>query len=108
MTSQGMYITFPPQAKIDFQVEAMIGYTARVVEGDMAPWYFFGEKSGWSNTQTIAIESEATEMLSPATTPTQEPTRTEFTAIIGATILAIIVGAGLGLLVFKIRRKGVQ
>jgi hypothetical protein len=108
MTSQGMYITFPPQAKIDFQVEAMIGYTARVVEGDMAPWYFFGEKSGWSNTQTIAIESEATEMLSPATTPTQEPTRTEFTAIIGATILAVIVGVGLGLLVFKIRRKGVQ
>jgi parallel beta-helix repeat protein len=37
--------------------------------------------------------------------PSPEPKQTEFIAIIGATILAIIVGAGLGLLVFKIRRK---
>lgn len=48
-------IDLPPNAQVDFQVEAMIGYTHRVVDGGFAPWRFTGEKSGWSSTQTITI-----------------------------------------------------
>jgi hypothetical protein len=77
MTTQGMYITLPLGAKVDFQVEAMIGYTHRVVEGGMAPWYFFGEKSGWSNTQTLIItETAPTPITSQSPTATPIPTTT--------------------------------
>ncbi|MCW4003596.1 MAG: hypothetical protein NWE95_06775 [Candidatus Bathyarchaeota archaeon] len=71
LTSRGMYITLPPRAEVDFQVEAMIGYTHRVVEGGMAPWYFFGEKSGWTNTQTLTITETA-----PTPITSQNPTTT--------------------------------
>jgi hypothetical protein len=59
LDSRGIYATLPVGAEVDFQVEAMVGYTHRVVEGGMAPWYFFGEKSGWSSTQTLTITEAA-------------------------------------------------
>ena len=63
--------TLPIGSQIDFQVEAMIGYTHRVIEGTFAPWYFFGEKSGWSNTQTLTITETA---LTSSPNPTSSPT----------------------------------
>jgi hypothetical protein len=59
LNSRGIYLTFPIGAEVDFQVEAMIGYTHRVVEGGDAPWHFFGETSGWTNTQTLTITDKA-------------------------------------------------
>ena len=52
----------PTEGQVDFQVEAMIGYRDRGVYSDgIMPYVFKGEKSGWSNTQTITIdESTAT------------------------------------------------
>ena len=49
-------IEFPEGAVVDFQVEAMIGYVNRDVSAFMAPWVLTGEKSGWSETQTITID----------------------------------------------------
>jgi hypothetical protein len=54
-------------AQVDFQVEAMIGYVHRTV-GFMS-WYFTGESSDWSNTQTITIPETSTS-TSPVPTPT--------------------------------------
>jgi hypothetical protein len=42
---------------------------------------------------------------STSSTPSQEPGQTELTTIAGATIVAIVVGAGLGLLLYLIKRK---
>jgi len=69
--------------------------------------------SGWSNTQTITIPEGQTPTPSPATTstplptstPYQEPQRTDIEVIIGAVITAIVIGAGLGLLIYLIKRK---
>lgn len=79
MSTQGMYSTFPPNSKLDFQVEAMIGYTHRVLEGDWAPWYFFGENSSWSSTQTLTIPSSS---LSPAPSPSTTATVPEISWLV--------------------------
>jgi hypothetical protein len=47
--------TIPSGGQVDFQVEAMIGYISRTV--GFASWYFAGQESGWSNTQTVTIPS---------------------------------------------------
>jgi hypothetical protein len=41
----------------DFQVQAMIGYIGRTV--GFASWYFSGETSDWSSTQTITIDESS-------------------------------------------------
>jgi hypothetical protein len=74
LTAQGVYIILPPDGKVDFQVKALIGYVHRVVEGGMAPWYFFGEESGWSNTQTLTINEGA-----PSSNPTASPSSSSTT-----------------------------
>ena len=56
MDAQGMYVTFPPDSLLDFQVQAKIGFTHRVV--DPIPgggWIFTGQTSDWSNTQTLNL-----------------------------------------------------
>ena len=69
--------------------------------------------SGWSNTQTITIPEGQTPTPSPATTPTspppsapyQEPQQTQIEPIIGIAITAIVLGAGLGFLIYLLKRK---
>jgi hypothetical protein len=64
-----------------FQVEAMIGYVHRVNNPEascmleMYPWVFTGETSGWSESQTVTLESSATPTPDEPTEP--EPTETE-------------------------------
>jgi|YelNatPaOPRAMG01_1025707.scaffolds.fasta_scaffold43577_1 hypothetical protein len=53
--------------QVDFQVKAMIGYVHRTV-GFMS-WYFTGESSDWSPTQTVTI---------PASNSNPSPTVPEF------------------------------
>ena len=66
--------------QVDFQVKAMIGYVHRTV-GFMS-WYFTGESSDWSPTQTIRIGEASTSdtpnptTSSQTTTPTTIPTPT--------------------------------
>jgi hypothetical protein len=119
--SAGFYATFPPNAQVDFQVEAMIGYIHHVVAIPFSADVFEGETSGWSATQTITISESQTLTPSPASTPTPtspifkptpsptpEPLLTpeQLRIIVGVTIAAALIGAGLGLLFyFKKRRR---
>jgi hypothetical protein len=45
----------PYGQKIDFQVQAMIGYASRNASTFWAPWCFYGNTSDWSPTQTLLI-----------------------------------------------------
>jgi hypothetical protein len=45
-----------PNGEIDFQVKALVGYRYEAVTvPGFHGWFFEGEESGWSNTQTITI-----------------------------------------------------
>jgi hypothetical protein len=73
-------IDVPADAKVDFQVEAMIGYVSRVYNSnatsqlDMYPWQLTGETSGWSETRTITIPTTSPSPTnSPSPTPTSSP-----------------------------------
>ena len=62
-------------SQVDFQVEAMIGYFSRTTGIDS--WYFTGEESGWSNTQTLTIDASApTATPNTSTLPSENPTST--------------------------------
>jgi hypothetical protein len=53
-------------SKVDFQVQALIG-DVNILEDDF--YSFIGQKSGWSNTQTITLQAS-----SPSSTPTPAQT----------------------------------
>lgn len=54
----------------DIQVQAMIGYVSRNGSVQFAPWYFFGETSSWSSTQTVNIPANfPLNSTSPSPTP---------------------------------------
>jgi len=64
--------------KMDFQVEALVGYTNRsLAQGGImyARWTydFYGQESGWSNTQTITIGNGAVATIQPTAQLTQNP-----------------------------------
>jgi hypothetical protein len=77
----------PPVAgKIDFQVEAAAGYWTQgdvIVPGAPRGDVFFGEKSGWSSTQTLTIPG-ASASASPS------PTVPEFPLVAVLSFLAVI------------------
>ena len=93
-----MKLLDPAVTQIDFQVEALIGYytTDNV---------FIGQSSGWSNTQTLIIPEGQPPTPTPTITPYQEPRQTEQEMIIGIAVTALVIGAGLGLLLYLLKRK---
>jgi hypothetical protein len=113
------------QGQMDIQVEALQGYTNRTtIDGhiffSVVGYTFYGEESGWSSTQTIAIGGSQTPTPSPETTPTPTPPNfgptspPEHEPLLTPELLKIIVGvslavavtiAGLGLLIYFIKRK---
>jgi hypothetical protein len=119
-------ITSPAQqGQMDIQVEALKGYTNRTtIQGhifmSVVGYTFYGEESGWSNTQTLTIGESQTPTPSPETTPTptapnmgptsppsQEPLLTpeQLGIIVGVAIAVAVIGAGAGLLIYLIKRK---
>jgi hypothetical protein len=101
---------YPEGAVLDFRVKARIGYYYPYGPGVQILGYdFYGQESDWSPTQTITIGESQTPTPSPATTPS--PTNytanqlTEQEIIAGAAITAAVIGAGLGLLIYLIKRK---
>ena len=89
----------PTEGEVDFQVEAMIGYRDRgVYANGTMPYVIKGEKSGWSNTQTLTIGESQTPTPSPLPNPYEIP-------IIIVAVIVIVVLVGLGLLVYLIKRK---
>ncbi len=74
----GRVPNIPEDGKIDFQVEAFIGYsdticTSIAQRADDYHTYFVGQTSGWSNTQTISLNDGSTS-TSSSTEPTLPPT----------------------------------
>ena len=104
----------PDGVEVDFQAQALIGYFNR---NDYGYYIFTGESSDWSNTQTLTIGEGQTSTPSPSTTPPpssspaptstpyQEPQQTEQDITIGVAITTIVIGAGLSLLIYLIKRK---
>ena len=83
--------------KVDFQVQALIGYLHRVPNGSgnpffNMPWVFDGQTSAWSNTQTITIPETT------ASSPT--PTIPEYPAL-SPFLMLTIMAAAVFLIYFK-------
>ena len=90
MPSSNTITGLPPNASIDFRVEALSGYWTRTTEfGSM---HFESQESGWAPTQTVTI---------PTTSVSPSPTVPEFPV---STILALFVVIPLAAKVF-LRRK---
>lgn len=63
--------TFPPDAQIDFQVKARIGYVSRYAVPGTSGWAFNGETSDWSNVQTLNLsDGKVSGSISPNPSPT--------------------------------------
>jgi hypothetical protein len=110
-------VSFPAKSyaggTVDFRVKAWLGF---YYPGDaMVPaWYLWPRSSDWSNTQTITIPESQTSPPSTLPTPTpnqtpspsQEPSQTlQFEAVVGLAIAVVVIGGGLGLLLYLIKRK---
>jgi hypothetical protein len=104
----------PTEGQMDFRVQAQIGYYTEFY-GVMGwiNYNFTGEVSGWSETQTLTIPEiqtpspspEATSTPEPTSTPYSEPQSTEQTVILGLAVTVAVLGVGLGLLFYLIKRK---
>jgi hypothetical protein len=79
----------PSNGKVDFQMEAMIGSIHRDASQFLAPWGFYGETSGWSNTQTITIPETST-LTTPTLNPTSTPKVPEVSLLV---VIPLIFGA---------------
>jgi hypothetical protein len=99
-------------SQLDFQVEAMIGYFSRTV--GFASWYFAGEESGWSNTQTITIDAAPSGLPSQNPSLTSNQSGTPIVVLFGlgwwqvATIALSLVVVLLVFVVFYLRKRAVN
>jgi hypothetical protein len=97
----------PDSGKVDFRVEALIGYYNETITlypipgGEFHNFQFIGESSGWSNTQTLTIDNSQI----PTPTPSQESQQPDLTIIVGVAVVAVVLAAGLGLLIYLAKRK---
>ncbi len=118
----------PSGGQVDFQVEALIGSIHRDFSQLMAPLFFDGQESGWSNTQTITIKDNSTTVNpgasatpNPSVLPSQNPTATLSQPGAGSSVLfgwnsaevviAVLLGVVAVLLVFVVvylRRRSVR
>jgi hypothetical protein len=102
---------YPSGGTVEFQVEAVIAIGHPFLNTNFGYWEY--STSGWSETQTITIPTPTpsptaspTPTSTPTSTPSHEPQQAEMTTIIlGAVVVTIGLGAGLGLLIYLIKRK---
>jgi hypothetical protein len=90
----------PNDGQVDFQVQACIGYRDRgpFAAGGIMLYVIKGEKSGWSNTQTLTIGESQTPTPSPLPNPYVTP-------IVGVAFIVIVFALGLGFLICLMKRK---
>ena len=104
----------PNGGKVDYQVEARVGYHTYNYSGCFET--FTGETSGWSPTLTLTIGESTTPTPQPTIWPTPYQTATPVpsgaiqpgigqTEIVFVAIISFVFGAGIGLLVYLIKRK---
>jgi hypothetical protein len=113
---------YEPYSQLDFQVEAVTMYDGQVkvashlfdFTGHYEAGYVLGETSDWSDTQTITIPASQTPTssteptptpVSPTPTPYNEPPLTDQPVILGVAVTVAVIGVGLGLLLYLIKRK---
>jgi hypothetical protein len=92
--------------KIDFQVQAYIGnwFPVRVVNATASIDYNLlniDATGDWSSTQTVTIKESQT----PTSSPYNGSQATEQEAILGLAVTVAVLGVGLGLLLYLIKRK---
>jgi hypothetical protein len=95
---------------VDFQVQALIGHI--VYEGD-GFYSYVGQRSDWSNTQTIEVGESQTSSPEPTTPTSPTPLPTDYTGVglteteivIGVAVTIVVLAIGMGLLVYLIKRK---
>lgn len=98
----------PSEGQVDVQIEALVGYEHGVITAGGVPGtprIITGESSGWSETQTLTIDEVPIPSPVPSSSPYNIPQLTDQEIIIGVAILVAVIGAGLGLLIYLIRRK---
>jgi hypothetical protein len=90
----GPFASLPTNSssQVDCQVEAMIGYFSRSGGVFLAPWYFAGEESGWSGTQTVTISapdaSSSPSSIAPSSSGSSpSPMDTPFQTNVGSSVL---------------------
>jgi len=109
--SLGNYPSIPDGAQLDFRLEALIGHYNydRTPSGtEYVTGFSAYTTSGWSDAQTVIIGESQTPTPSPAITPTpsEENQQTDqIESIFGAAVAAAVIGAGLVLLIYLIKRK---
>jgi len=110
---------YPDEGQLDFRAQAYLGYHYSYVDYShiqpIPQSSFACSASDWSETQTITIGESQSPTPSPTTTPTpdqtptstpdQENQQTQLPAITGAAIAVTAVTVGLGLLIYRIKRK---
>jgi hypothetical protein len=112
---------YPEEAVLDFRVQALAGYYVPYGRSVVIFGYdFYGQESDWSAIQTLTIGESQTPTPSPATTATPTPpnigptappptepllTPEELEIMVGVIIAVAVLGAGLGLLIYLIKRK---
>ena len=105
----------PDGSPLDFQVRAFIGYAVRkaydsILPPEMMIYYeYIGQAGDWSNIQTITV-GESQDYSPEPTTPTSPPNHEnlltqEQSIILGVAITVAVLCAGLGLLLYLIKRK---
>ena len=86
--AQALGPIIPTGATTDIQVEAMIGHIGRnnTMIPYPYPYVFFGETSGWSNTQTVTLPPKTAITASPSPTPTPTVPELSWLAILPLSI----------------------
>jgi len=114
----------PEKGQIDVQVQALLGHDNKkdwvygMFGGNFITYYFEGEASDWSDTQTVTVLKSQTPISSPETTPTPDPTSdstptpsqepqqtVQIEPIVATAVVALILGAALGLLIGRVTKK---
>jgi hypothetical protein len=112
--TQVLGVTLSAGATTDIQVEAMVGHIGRnnTMTPYPYPYVFFGETSGWSNTQTVTLppKTPITPSPSPTSTIPEFPDRTSETepfptVLVAIASIGLVAGIGAGLLVYFKKRK---
>lgn len=87
--SQALGTIIPTGATTDIQVEAMIGHIGRnnTMSPYPFPYVFFGETSGWSNSQTVTLPPKTAFTVSTSPTPTVP----EFPTIVISVPVAVLL-----------------
>jgi hypothetical protein len=101
----GSFIDYPNDGKVDFQVEAFIGYfnvtninpSDLMIRPDDLIYNYTGQTSNWSNSQTITI---------PASSTSPTPAVPEFSGL-SITILFISLLSVTGIILLKKKTKSV-